>query len=202
MYAFDEKLDILGFEGTSTGLRPSTKHRDKVKNWSTPTSREELDAFLWLTPFLRIFIPGQAEHVMILKEAYFKKVPAKIKIRKPHDEDLEECDLDLAKLSNRSTTKLKKPTIRRNFTEKDTFDWGPRQEVSFQAIKDAINNNGVAGADLNLQFHLLVNASQTSIGGVLFQIIGVKPGTEAAMKFAANERIVMFLSYRLTDAET
>lgn len=31
-FAFDDKLDILGFEGTNEGLRPSTKHRDKVKN--------------------------------------------------------------------------------------------------------------------------------------------------------------------------
>lgn len=31
---------------------------------------------------------------------------------------------------------------------------------------------------------------------------GVKPGTEASTKFARNERIVMFLFYRLTDAET
>lgn len=30
----------------------------------------------------------------------------------------------------------------------------------------------------------------------------MKPGTEAATKFADNEQIVMFLSYRLTDAET
>ncbi len=30
----------------------------------------------------------------------------------------------------------------------------------------------------------------------------MKPSTEAATKFAENERILMFLSYRLTDAET
>ncbi len=31
---------------------------------------------------------------------------------------------------------------------------------------------------------------------------GVKPGTEAAILFAENEQILMFLSYRLIDAET
>ncbi len=97
-FAFDDKLDILGFEGTTEGLRPSTKHRDKVKNWSTPKNREELDAFLWLTLFLRIFISGRADHVMVLKEAYLKKVPAIIKIKKPQNDELEECDLDLAKI--------------------------------------------------------------------------------------------------------
>ena len=31
-FEFDDKLDILGFVGTNKWLRPSTKHRDKVKN--------------------------------------------------------------------------------------------------------------------------------------------------------------------------
>ena len=182
-FAFDDKLDILGFEGTNEGLRSSTKHRDKVKNWSTPRNRKELDTFLWLTLFLRIFIPGRADHVVVLKEAYLKKVPAIIKIKKPHNDELKECDLDLPKIQ-RPTGKSKKPTIRRTYIEKDTFDWGPRQKASFLAIKDAITNNAIAGTDPNLQFHLSVDASQTSIGGVLFQMKRVKPGTEAATKFA------------------
>ena len=31
-FAFDDKLNILGFEGTIEELRPLTKHQDKVKN--------------------------------------------------------------------------------------------------------------------------------------------------------------------------
>lgn len=45
-FTFDNKLDILGFEGTSKELRSSTKHWDKVKNWNTPKNWEELDFFL------------------------------------------------------------------------------------------------------------------------------------------------------------
>lgn len=200
-FAFDGKLDILGFEGTGKGLRPSSKHRDKVKNWAIPTNREDLDSFLWLIPFLRIFIPGRADHVMVLKEAYLKKVSAQAKIIKQHHNELEKCDLDLAK-AHRSTMKPKKPTICRTYKEKGIFDWGPRQKASFHTIKNAITNNVVAKVDPNLQFHLLVDASQTSIGGILFQMKGVKPGTEASTKFAGNERIVIFLFYCLTDAET
>jgi hypothetical protein len=33
-------------------------------NWPVPRSRQELEAFIWLTPFLQIFIPGQADHVL------------------------------------------------------------------------------------------------------------------------------------------
>lgn len=54
-----DNLELLGFQGTAEGLRPSLKHREKVINWPTPTNRAELDAFLWLTPFLRIFISGR-----------------------------------------------------------------------------------------------------------------------------------------------
>lgn len=45
-FVFDDKFYILGFEKISKGLRPSSKHRDKVKNWTTPTNCKDLDAFL------------------------------------------------------------------------------------------------------------------------------------------------------------
>ncbi len=63
-FAFHDKLDILSFEETNEELRPSTKHQDKVKNWSTPRNCEELDVFLWLTLCLYIFIPGRTDHIM------------------------------------------------------------------------------------------------------------------------------------------
>ncbi len=64
-----------------------------------------------------------------------------------------------------------------------------------------MTNNAVAGADPNLQFHLSVDSSQIGIGGVLFQIKRMKPGIEAATKFAENQQILLFLSYCLTDVE-
>lgn len=200
-FAFDNKLDILDFEWRNEGLIPSTRYRDKVKNQSTPRNHEELDAFLWLTPFLSIFIPGRADYVMVLKKTSLKKVSSIIKLKKQHNDELEKCDLDLAKIQI-SAGRPKKPTVRRTYTEKDTFNLDPRQESLFQAIKNAITNNPVAGADTNLQFHLSVNASQTGIRGLLFQMKGVKPGIEAATKSAENEKIVIVLSSCLTDAET
>lgn len=59
---------------------------------------------------------------MILKEAYHKKIPAKIKEIKLHYGVLEEYDLNLIKLSNRSAIKLKMPTIQQYFIEKDIFE--------------------------------------------------------------------------------
>jgi len=195
-----DNLDLLGFQGTPEGLRPSLKHREKIINWPNPTNRAELDAFLWLTPFLRIFIPGRAEHVLKLKEAYLVEVPAEPKPKKPHDDEIEECDKDLTK--KRPTTRSKKPTIQRKWAEKDSFDWGPSQQESFNHIKESITNNAMAGADPAAQYHLATDASKRGVGGVLFQLKGVPTGTEATPKLLPNERIVMFLSFRLEDAET
>ncbi len=104
---------------------------------------------------------------MIFKKAYFKKVPARIKIKKRHNNEFEGYDLDLAKIQ-RPAGKSKKPTIRRTYIEKNTFDWRPRKKTSFQPIKDVITNNAVIGGDPNLQFHFSVDALQTDIGEVLY----------------------------------
>ncbi len=60
----------------------------------------------------------------------------------------------------------------------------------------------MAGADPAAQYHLATDASKRGVGGVLFQLKGVSIGTEATPKLLSNERIVMFLSFRLEDAET
>ncbi len=65
--AFMDTLELLGFEGSRSGLRASAKHRNKIQQIPVFISREELDAFLWLTPLLRIFISGREALVMKLK---------------------------------------------------------------------------------------------------------------------------------------
>lgn len=32
-----------------------------------------MEAFVWLTPFMRMFIPGRAEHALVLKESYMEE---------------------------------------------------------------------------------------------------------------------------------
>ena len=61
-------------------------------NWPMLTNRQELDAFIWLTPFLQIFILGRLKHVLKLKKAYLKHEQANIKTSKPK-EQVEDCDL-------------------------------------------------------------------------------------------------------------
>ncbi|KAI9878296.1 MAG: hypothetical protein M1823_006977 [Watsoniomyces obsoletus] len=83
MHVFTDSLDLLGFTGDARGLWPPVKHRQLVADWPTPRNRDELDAFIWLTPFLRIFIPGRADHVMRLKEAYQEEVAAELPPKQP-----------------------------------------------------------------------------------------------------------------------
>jgi len=54
------------------------------------------------------------------------------------------------------------------------------------------------------QYHLAVDASKRGVGGVLFQLEGISPGTKAGWSalHRAAERVVMFISFKLTEAET
>ena len=67
-FLFFSSLEFVGLEGSGTGLRPSLRKRDQIRNWPTPTCHEELDAFCFLTPFLRRFIPGRADLVAMMQD--------------------------------------------------------------------------------------------------------------------------------------
>lgn len=84
-----------------------------------------------------------------MKKAYLKKVPAKVKAKKQYHDKLEKYDLDLVK-AYKLTIKAKKPIIYQTYMKKSTFNWGSRQKILFQAIKNDIINNTIIEADLNL----------------------------------------------------
>ena len=67
-FLFFPSLEFVGLECSGTGLRPSLRKRDQIRSWPTPTCYEELDAFCFLTPFLRRFIPGRADHVAVMQD--------------------------------------------------------------------------------------------------------------------------------------
>ena len=176
---FTDLLDFVGFTGDKNGLRPSMKHRDRIQHWPIPTSRAEVEAFLWLTPFLRIFIPGRTQHALIIKQSY-----------------LEEVNVELSGA-------LRKPSVWKKWVEKAEITWGPEQQKkSFDYIKNVVSTNAMGGADPAVQYHLATNASKWCLGGVLFQLVDAPPGTEAMHSYKENIRIIMFMSFRLEDAET
>lgn len=67
-FLFYPSLSFVGLEGNGDGLRASIRKREQVLNWPSPTCYEEVDAFCFLTPFLRRFIPGRADLVAIMQD--------------------------------------------------------------------------------------------------------------------------------------
>lgn len=54
------------------------------------------------------------------------------------------------------------------YKEKDKFTWDPKQQKSFKAIQFMITNNAMSSIDPQVQFYLIINVNQVTIGGVLF----------------------------------
>ena len=165
---FRSSLGFVWLEAGENSLRPSIKKRDTILKWPTLMTFEEVEAFCFLTPFLRRFIPGRAKLVRVMKygSEYYGN------------------------------------TVRKKCLEEE-FTWTVEKDVAFQAIKQAIGNNAMAGPDPHSQCHLAVNASKRGLGGILFQLAGVPQGVEAmnSAAYRQAERIIMFISFKLVDTE-
>ena len=166
---FRSSLGFVGLKCGGNGLRPLVKKQAAVLRWPRPSSFEEVEAFCYLTPFLRRFIPGRAELVRIMKYG-----------------------------SKEEGSMLRKGA---SLTE---FAWTPEKEIAFQAIKQAIANNAMAAPDAYWQYHLAVDASKRGLGGILFQLTWIPSGVEATNSplHREAERVIMFISFKLPDAET
>lgn len=67
---FSRAIDILGYEiQGGVGLRPSIDKVKKLREFPTPRNEKELDQFLYMTLYLKRYIPGRAEHARRMKEA-------------------------------------------------------------------------------------------------------------------------------------
>ena len=60
----------------------------------------------------------------------------------------------------------------------------------------------MSGADPDLPYHLGADASKDCVGGVLFQLHGCTLDEQITPRNRSKMKIIMFLSFRLTDAET
>jgi len=173
--SFSDSLHFVGLEAGPNGLRPSLRKRETILQWPIPTSQEEVEAFCYLTPFLRRFIPGRAELVRIMKHG--------------------------KETSNRKET-LERQQRRKAFAVE--FTWDTERNTAFEAIKQAISNNAMASPDPQGQYHIAIDASKQGIGGVLFQLAEIEDGTEATNteKHRTAERIIIFMSFQLAEVET
>ena len=124
---FSAKINPLGFVLRGEGLHPSEYKIAALRDYTTPTNLDEVNGFLWMTTYLRHFIPGRSDHAVILKAAA----------------QLETKDEWHAKDPGR---KDKKGRIQRGPRRVVNWHWGPRQERSFKALKTAVIENAVFGS--------------------------------------------------------
>jgi hypothetical protein len=63
------RVDGLKFVGGPLGLRTSADKVKAIRDYPVPTNEAEIDKFLFMTTYIRKFIPGRAEYARIMKEA-------------------------------------------------------------------------------------------------------------------------------------
>ena len=199
---FERSLELVGLEAGDNGIRPSLRKRRMIAEWPTPESWEEVRAFCYLTPFLRRFIPGRAELVKIMKKGMEVEIDEENVGNAGEGETLDrkepEVKEDLKRIQG-TRKAVKKPR-----KIEGPFIWTDEHECAFQSIKHAIVTNAMALPDSDRQYHLAVDASKRGVGGALFQLEGINAHTEATNSLAHRdaERIIMFISFKLEDAET
>ena len=177
---FLDKISPLGYSSNGSGLRPSLDKAGAIRDYPRPTNANEVEAFVYMTIYLRQFIPGRAEHARILKEA--------IVYRPLHESE---------KNKSAQPGKRGKPV-----KVACGLKWGQEQERSFRAVKKAIIENVVYGGDDSKQYHLMTDASINALGGVLFQLPNLPAGTKFTVSTRAEMRVIMFISKRFLPVET
>ena len=177
---FLHNINPLGYESDGSGLRPSLDKVKAIREYPRPTNLAEMETFLYMTIFLRQWIPGRAEHARLLKKAIQNKF----------------------EVDGSSPTVTKYGKRERPRKIECGMKWGPEQEKSFRAIKQAIIENVVYGGDETTQYHLITDALSHAIGGVLFQLPNSPAGINISAATRKDIKVVMFISKRLSPTET
>ena len=129
---FDDSLAHMEIE--EGRIRPGAKHRHLIRTWrdrwapihtaeqptltqQSPISWDELSHFIHITPYLRRFIPGRANLVMKIKNAFF----------------------DFKQMM----TPTDKQSLKKEEVPKEKPDWGYEHRSAVRAICDAILNKAI-----------------------------------------------------------
>ena len=133
-----------------------------------------------MTRFLHQSIPERAEPASLIKTAVQYKV------------EVDGSSLATPKLSKRHHSRKIECGLK----------WGPKQEASFPAIKQAIIKNVVCAGDETTQYHLMTDVLMHAIGGVLVLLPNNPAGTKLSTATKTHMKVIMFILKRLLPAET
>ena len=195
-------IELLGYELQPAGLRPSVDKVAKIRDYPSPRNEEELDKFLYMTTYLRRYIPGRADHAQRMKQAVVYDEDRDNKMRAEKDQmggNIRESGRK--GMRGVKGNAQKEGGKRTQVKIKTGWQWGEEQEKSFQQVKRSIIERATTGGDVNKQYHLSCDASQTGLGAVLFQLSKSPPGTTLTNKLWGEEQVVMFISQRLSTTE-
>jgi hypothetical protein len=109
-----------------------------------------------------------------------------------------------ADLSNTMKTAIiTEPVEEKNSRKRRTigFEWLPKHRAAFNIAKAAITNNVLSAGDSDMQYHLATDASNTGMGGYLFQLEGQPTGTRAAPELRKYEVPIMYMSFQFNTAQ-
>lgn len=171
---FSEEIKVLGFQKTWEGVRPHFKKQDVILNYPAPTNEKEMEHFLCLLPYFSDCIPGRADLATIIRSAV------------------------------RVERSLETINGKRRRVKKDLgFEWTADCQRAFDRIKQAMKTSVIAGGDPTRQYHLATDASGTGAGGVLIQLDSKHPPGTSMFDVPENEqKVIKFLSFKFSDAET
>jgi hypothetical protein len=189
---FMPRVEGLGFVGGPLGLRPSADKVKAIHDYPVPTNEAKIDKFLFMTTYIRKFIPGRAEYARIMKEAVIQvaeSIP-----RSGLREEVGKGGFQEGQRVKGGKRKISRKTI--------GFEWRKDQQDAFDAIKHAIINNACWGGDPTFQYHLSTDASSYAYGGILFQLPTLPAGTILDKTNKDHMRIVQFISKAFSDPET
>ncbi|KHN95785.1 Ribonuclease H-like protein [Metarhizium album ARSEF 1941] len=178
---FSSSVDCVGYSLEDGKIRPARKHRERFAllaehfRQNPPKSWNEILVLIYLTPFLRKFIPGRADLVSTIKKVFFHGMS--------------------------KTTRLGRESIQCQEVPRDDPTWTPEAQAALLKICDSIQTNATFGARPGTQFHMATDASDTGTGGVLFQLEDTEPGTPVTDANFSKTRIIMWMSHKLTDSE-
>ena len=192
------------------GLRANDKKRGKIEAYPVPRCEQEVEAFLYLTTYLKTLIPNRTELARIMKNAVIRAVENNSK-EAPRKETSKEVtsreEADMVKLEERGKAGKKKGEGGKSSRKKGEaigFQWGKAQQDAFEEIKRAIRENVIVGGDPNCRYYVTNTATIHGFTSVLFQLSKVdEEELEEAGRFPkGREKVVQFISQTFTDTES
>lgn len=158
------------------GVKPCMRKLAKLRDYPIPQTITEVEQFLYLTLYLKMFIPGRVEHARVLKES---------------------CITELTEVVVNRVKKKQKI--------KAGFKWGDEQQASFEAIKEAVIWNACVGSDPVKRHYLATDVSKHGFGGIFFQLADEdekKMSLKSPQIPKGKEKVIHYISQQFNDAGT